>query len=145
MFWGFFSFKASLKGNEGKIRLTCGFGCSVVPFVPWQIKREEQRDRGERGERETERQRERRRRKEKAGKPPVRKGAPNDCRSTSSHFLPLFLLPPPCLTCASFSFSSLRVRAPPGSSVTFRITTLFFSHPMNEPSVSPSTTERKSW
>lgn len=38
--------------------------------------REEQRDRGERGERDVEGQRERRRRKEKAGKPPVRKEAP---------------------------------------------------------------------
>lgn len=37
--------------------------------------------------------RERRRRKEKAGKPPERKGAPNDTRSTSSPFLPPF--PPP--------------------------------------------------
>lgn len=56
---------------------------------------EEQRDRGERGERDVEGQRERRRRKEKAGKPPVRKGAPNDSRSTSSPFLPLFLPPSP--------------------------------------------------
>lgn len=107
--------------------------------------KEERSDRGERGERGAEGQRERRRRKEKAGKPPVRRGAPGDTAALPPLSSSRSPLPPPCLTCASFSFSSLRVRAPPGSSVTFRITTLFFSQPMNEPSVKPSTTDRKSW
>lgn len=107
----------------------------------------EEKNRGieERGERETWRDRGRDEEgRKKLGSHLSERGAPNDSCSTSSPFLPLSLLPPPCLTCASFSFSSLRVRAPPGSSVTFRITTLFFSHPMNEPSVRPSTTDRKS-
>lgn len=107
----------------------------------------EEKSRGieERGERETWRDRGRDEEgRKKLGSHLSERGPPNDSCSTSSPFLPLSLLPPPCLTCASFSFSSLRVRAPPGSSVTFRITTLFFSHPMNEPSVRPSTTDRKS-
>lgn len=109
--------------------------------------REEQRDRGERGERERCGGTEGETKKEgkKLGSHLSERGPPMILASLPPLSSPLSPLPPPFLTCASFSFSSLRVRAPPGSSVTFRITTLFFSQPMNEPSVRPSTTDRKSW
>lgn len=128
-------------------RLTRVFCCTSELLMPGQMRgKEKNRGIEERGEREMWRDggRDEEGRK-KLGSHLLERRPPTLLAALPPLSSPFFPLPPPCLTCASFSFSSLRVRAPPGSSVTFRITTLFFSQPMNEPSVRPSTTDRKSW